>query len=70
MLPLQAPGQSGPLRVPAVVVNFSLSKRAAVDYADKLREIANTLPDESDLTVAHSLDGIEQLAGADRKFRG
>lgn len=71
-LPFAAPGHQRPMKFPSIAVNFSLTKEAALRYAELLIEKANTLPDEkhSDILTAQSLHGVEELAKANDRFRG
>lgn len=66
ILPLAMPGTQEPMRIPSTVVNYSLSKEAALEYAALLKEEAEKLPDEkvtnSGIIQANDMRAVEQLA--------
>jgi hypothetical protein len=71
-MPFAIPGTNEPMRIPSVAVNFNLTKKAALEYADKLREAAEQLPDEStkaDILTASSMSDVERVAQMDQQFR-
>jgi hypothetical protein len=71
-LPFAAPGQDRPMKFPTVAVSYSLTKDAALRFATLVKEHAEALPDErkSGIVTAQSLQGVEQIAQANQKFRG
>lgn len=60
------PGSNRPLRVPTTSVRFSLTKEAATQLGDLLKEQAGKLPEskQSSLQIASSLSEAEQVARA------
>lgn len=68
VLPLHQNGK--PLRMPSTVINFALTKEAALKLAEKIREEADGLPDESKIATAHSLEEIERLGADLSKLKG
>ena len=73
-LPLGDPQNPGrPLRFPSTVVSFPLSRDAALQWADKLKEEAEKLPEtplaSSKLAVATSMGEAERMAQVSDKFR-
>jgi hypothetical protein len=63
-LPLAAPGTNEPLKIPSASITYSLTKDAALKFADLLKERAEELPDEksSSILTANDLKGVEELA--------
>lgn len=73
-LPVADPNNPGrPLVFPAIVVNYPLTKDAALKYAEKIKEEAEKLPDampsSSKLAVASNMNQAEQMAKATEQFR-
>jgi hypothetical protein len=67
-LPLApGPGQP-PIMMPTEVFRFPLSKQAAKEFAQQINEAAEQLPNETDLAIATSLQGVDQLADATQRF--
>jgi len=67
-LPFSAPGSNRPLRVPTTSVRFELTKQAAEQLGDLLKEKAADLPDgpSGKLAIASSMADIEGVAGLDK----
>lgn len=64
-LPFAVPGSNEPLKIPSTVINFALTKTAALEYAEVLKKEAEALPDPkptSNILTANSLSGVEALA--------
>lgn len=61
-----------PMRIPALAVNFQLSKKAALEWAELLKEKAEALPDASTgskLAIASDLSEVDKVAQFDKNLR-
>lgn len=72
-LPFADPrGGNRPLRYPSLAVNFQLSKTAALQFAELVREKAESLPDdkpESKIPIATSMDEVAKAAEFERNLK-
>lgn len=73
-LPLGDPQNPGrPLRFPSTVVSFPLSRDAALQWAEKIKEEAEKLPEttptSSKLVTASSMSEAERMAQVSDRFR-
>jgi len=63
-------GTGQPLPVPFAQIRFPMGRDFALKYAESLKTEAEKLPKQSDIAVASSLQGIDQIADAERRIRG
>lgn len=72
-------GPQGPqiLPVPAGVNRYPMRKETALDFAEKIKETAEKLPDtpipgqqRSDLVIANDMQAIDNVAKQTQQFRG
>lgn len=70
-MPFQDPQNPGnPLMAPMGQVRIPLAREFGISLGKKIAEECEKLPKESNLTVASSLHGVEQIANLDKQFKG
>lgn len=62
-LPIADPSTNRPLRFPSHAVNFALTRESALQFAEVIKEKAETLPSgpSGKIVTASSLDGIDKV---------
>lgn len=60
------------VRVPGLVVNYRLTKKAALEYAARIAEAAESLPDDrpkSNIVTAQSLSEVGKVVDIEQRLR-
>jgi len=70
-VPIPTPEGMAMMPVPAGVIRFPLTKKAAEEYGQQILDAAAKLPDEinSNLVIANSLQGVDKAADFQKGLR-
>jgi hypothetical protein len=67
---LGLPTPQGAVQIPAMILRIPMSRDAAIGFADSLKAEAEKVKPQTNIAIANSLAGVENIAAQDKRMRG